>query len=279
MKTIGIIGGMGSLAAARLFERIVILTKAGCDNEHIPIIIDNNTNIPDRTEAILNNGDNPVFEMVRSALRLEFTGADAIVIACNTAHYFYDEIVKFVKIPVINMVEETAKYIIKSNPSAKCAGLLATEGTCKSGIYKKVFEKYGLKLAVPEAEEQQYITEMIYDIKSSRESINPENTIKVVSALRKRGAEVIILGCTELPIAFDMFDICSSYVDSLEVLAISAIAYAGKDIRYDKIIRGMRIEAKCLGDVYENSKYDSCSTVCSIGAAGNAADECAAGGL
>ena len=240
MKTIGIIGGMGPLAAARLFERIVILTKAGCDNEHIPIIIDNNTNIPDRTEAILNNGDNPAFELVRSALRLELMGADAIVMACNTAHYYYEEIIKFVKVPVINMVEETAKYIIKNNPAVKCAGLLATEGTCKSGIYRKVFEKHGLKLVVPEAGEQQHITELIYDIKRSREDINPENTIKVVSALRKRGAEVIILGCTELPIAFSMFDISSSYVDSLEVLAMSAIAFAGKDIRYEKIDKGMK---------------------------------------
>lgn len=240
MKTIGIIGGMGPLAAARLFERIVILTKAGCDNEHIPIIIDNNTNIPDRTEAILNNGDNPAFELVRSALRLELMGADAIVMACNTAHYFYEEIIKFVKVPVINMVEETAKYIIKSNPAVKCAGLLATEGTCKSGIYKRVFEKHGLNLLVPEAEEQQHITELIYDIKRSREDINPENTIRVVSALRKRGAEVIILGCTELPIAFGMFDICSGYVDSLEVLAMSAIAFAGKDIRYEKINKGLK---------------------------------------
>jgi aspartate racemase len=93
---------------------------------------------------------------------------------------------------------------------------------------------------VPEAEEQQHITELIYDIKRSREDINPENTRKVVSALRKRGAEVIILGCTELPIAFGMFDISSSYVDSLEVLAMSAIAYAGKEIRYEKINKGMK---------------------------------------
>lgn len=234
MRTIGIIGGMGPLAAARLFERIVLLTKANCDNEHIPMIIDNNTNIPDRTEHILNNGDNPVCELVRSALRLEFMGADAIIIACNTAHYFYDEIIKFVRVPVINMVEETAKYIRHSYPSVKRLGLLATEGTCRSGIYERVFGRFGLELVTPEPEEQNHITELIYYIKKSSGDINPGNTIKVISALKTRGAEVIVLGCTELPIAFSRFDICSSYVDSLEVLAISAIAYAGKDINYDK---------------------------------------------
>ncbi|MEA4846622.1 MAG: amino acid racemase [Clostridiaceae bacterium] len=240
MKTIGIMGGMGPLAAARLFERIVLLTKAGCDNEHIPMIIDNNTNIPDRTQAILNNGKSPVPELVRSALRLELMGADAIIIACNTAHYFYDDIVKFVKIPVINMVEETGRYIIKNDPAVKCAGLLATEGTCASGIYNKIFEKLGLELVIPEAEEQQHITDLIYGIKEGREDMNPENTIRVVSALKKRGAEVIVLGCTELPIAFGMFDICSSYVDSLEVLAMSAIAHAGKSIKYENIDKHMR---------------------------------------
>lgn len=234
MKTIGIIGGMGPLAAARLFERIVILTKADCDNEHIPMIIDNNTIIPDRTRAILNNGDNPTSELVRSALRLELMGADAIIIACNTAHYFYDEIIKFVKIPVINMVEETAKYIRKINPAVKCVGLLATEGTCASGIYKRVFEKFGMELVIPKPEEQQHITNLIYDIKKSREDIDPEDTKKVVSALRARGAEVIVLGCTELPIASSRYGICNSYVDSLEVLAMSAIAYAGKEIKYEK---------------------------------------------
>lgn len=234
MKTIGIIGGMGPLAAARLFERIVILTKAKGDNEHIPMIIDNNTNIPDRTEYILKNGDSPVYELVRSAIRLEFMGADAIIIACNTAHYFYDEIVKYVKIPVINMVEETARYIIHSCPTVKRAGLLATEGTCRSGIYGNIFNRFGLELVIPEPEEQKYITDLIYGIKKSSESINPGNAGRVVSALMGRGAEIIVLGCTELPIAFSRFNIYSSYVDSLEVLAMSAIAYAGKEIDCDK---------------------------------------------
>ncbi|KUO72812.1 MAG: hypothetical protein APF77_02985 [Clostridia bacterium BRH_c25] len=240
MRTIGIIGGMGPLAAARLFERIVVLTKAKCDNEHIPIIIDNNTNIPDRTKHILNNGDSPAGELVKSASRLELMGADVIIIACNTAHYHFDEIVRSVKIPVINMIEETAKYIRQSCPDVKCAGLIATEGTCKSGIYRRVFERSGLELVMPEPEEQRHITDLIYDVKKYGEDIDPENTIKVVSALRNRGAEVMVLGCTELPIVFGRFDICSSYVDSSEVLAMSAIAYAGKEINYEKLDKRMK---------------------------------------
>jgi aspartate racemase len=240
MKTIGIIGGMGPLAAARLFQRIVVLTKATSDNEHIPMIIDNNTCIPDRTKHILYNGENPLEEMVKSASRLELMGVDAIIIACNTAHYHYDDIVRSVKIPVINMIEETAKYIQKNFSDAKCAGLLATEGTCKSGIYGRVFEKFGLGLVTPEPEEQKHITDLIYDVKSYGEDVNPENAAKVVAALEKRGAQVIILGCTELPIVFSKFDICNRYVDALDVLAMSAIAFAGKDINDEKLDKGMK---------------------------------------
>lgn len=235
MRTIGIIGGMGPLAAARLFERIVTLTKADCDNEHIPMIIDNNTNIPDRTDSILNNGENPVYELVRSALRLELMGADVIVIACNTAHYYYDEIVKFVRIPVINMIDETVKYIKNNFPAARCAGLLATEGTCRSRIYERAFEGMGLKVVIPEPGEQKHITELIYGIKRGCKDIDPAGAVKAISALRARGAEVIVLGCTELPIAVDRYNLCSSYVDSSEVLAMSAIAYAGKDILCEKM--------------------------------------------
>jgi len=240
MKTIGIIGGMGPLAAARLFQRIVILTKAECDNEHIPLLIDNNTCIPDRTRHILFNGDNPLGEMVKSAKRLELMGADAIIIACNTAHYHYDEIVKAVNIPIINMIEETARYILKNFPEVKCAGLLATEGTCRAGIYSSVFCRMGLELVLPEADEQKHIMELIYNVKSYGENVDPENTAKVVKALEKRGAQVMILGCTELPIVFSKFDICRRYVDSLDVLAMSAITFAGKEINYDKLDKGMR---------------------------------------
>jgi aspartate racemase len=138
------------------------------------------------------------------------------------------------------MIAETAKYIRSSQPEAKRVGLLASEGTCKSGIYERVFRALGMELIIPEPEEQKHITDMIYGIKENREDINPEETAKVVAALKERGAEVIILGCTELPIAASRFDICSNYVDSSEVLAMSAIAYAGKEIRYEKVDKRMR---------------------------------------
>ena len=99
-KTIGIIGGMGPLATAKLFERIVINSGAASDQEHPRVIIDNNTSIPDRTDYILGKGSDPRPELIKTALGLESMGADFLVMPCNTAHYFLDEIETTIGIPI-----------------------------------------------------------------------------------------------------------------------------------------------------------------------------------
>ena len=91
-KSIGIIGGMGALATCDLFKKIFDMTDAKSDQEHIHIYIDCNTNIPDRTKALVEGGADPVPELVRSGLRLESMGADVLVMPCNTAHYFYEQL-------------------------------------------------------------------------------------------------------------------------------------------------------------------------------------------
>ena len=135
-KTIGIIGGMGPMATVDLYRKIVDYTAASKDSEHIHVYIDSNTDIPDRTEAILHGGKDPVPEMVGSAIRLECMGADFLLIPCNTAHYFYDKICPMVHIPILNMLEETALEVKRQ--SIACVGLLATDGTIESGVYDQV---------------------------------------------------------------------------------------------------------------------------------------------
>src|SRR5690606_5467234 len=98
------------------------------DQEHIHIIIDNNTNIPDRTDYILGKGPDPRPELIRSAVKLESMGAEYIAIPCNTAHYFYEDIVKFTKAKVLNMIEETAAHLKANYKDQKDFLLLATRG-------------------------------------------------------------------------------------------------------------------------------------------------------
>lgn len=224
MKKIGIIGGMGPLATVDLFNKIIKYSSASCDNEHIPIIIDNNTKIPDRTRAILYGEEDPVKEMVKSAKTLENAGAEFLIMSCNTAHYFYERVKKEIHIPFLNMVEETAKYILKKDPAAKKIGLLSTTGTVKGKIYEKIFEKFNLEIILPSEEEREEIMYLIYGVvKKGNFNYDSLRTEKIIKNLQLKGVKNIILGCTELPIAMDMFKITGTFYDPTEILALSAI--------------------------------------------------------
>lgn len=160
-KTIGIVGGMGPLATCDLYQKIIQVTQADKDQEHVRVCIDGNTRIPDRTAAILHKGRDPLPQMIKSAVRLEGMGADVLIMPCNTAHYFYKKLLPFVDIPFLNMLEETADAAVKMGITK--AGLLATDGTVKSGVYEKAFQERGISLELPAKEEQESVMELIYD--------------------------------------------------------------------------------------------------------------------
>lgn len=228
MKTIGIIGGMGPMASADLFAKITRLTAAKTDQEHIRVVIDSNTAIPDRTAAILSGGENPTRELVRTALNLEAMGADALVMACNTAHYFIDEIRKFTKVPILDMIEETA--LAAKARGLRCVGLLATEGTCRTGIYDRAFSAQGVELVKPSDAMQSHIMDLIYrGVKAGARSYPLDKVYEALDELKQRGAEAFVLGCTELPLAFDLYRIEADVIDPTEALARRAIVFAGKE--------------------------------------------------
>jgi aspartate racemase len=227
MKTIGIIGGMGPLATVHLFERIVLRTKAEKDQEHIRVLIDCNTNIPDRTKAILGDGENPVKELADSAKILEGSGADFLIMPCNTAHYFIDEIKKFVNIPFIDMPEETAKYTYEKYGKDTVVGLMATDGTIKSKIYENYYSKLGIKTVVP-VKTQVKIMEFIYDvIKKGDYNAGTDLLFECADELKELGANAFLLGCTELSSAQYLYKFEGDFINPMEVLTEKAIIYAG----------------------------------------------------
>lgn len=232
LKTLGILGGMGPLATAYLFQKIVLLTQAGCDQQNIKAIIYNNTLIPDRTEYLVNSGENPVNALIDSAVKLQAMGADFLIMPCNTAHYFYDEMIKYINIPFIHMIKETAVFIKNTYPNEKRFGLLATEGVYKTEIYDKVFMKeYPVEIVKPSEKNQRYLMQLIYDIKKGNSHVKLDGYHEAVIELQKKGVTVFILGCTELSVDYDHFDLKSNYVDPMEILALKAITFAGKNIR------------------------------------------------
>lgn len=230
MKTIGIIGGMGPLATAYLYERIVKRTMAGKDQEHIHVIIDGNTNIPDRTEAILGLGEDPVKEMVKSAQSLEQIGADFLIMPCNTAHYFIDKIAENVNIKILNMVEETVKYTYENYDKNTVVGILATEGTIKSKIYDNYYSKIGINTVVPK-KNQNSIMKFIYDvIKAGKFEEGTELFFETVNELKNLGADAFLLGCTELSSAQYIYKFKGNFINPMEVLTEKSIVYAGGQI-------------------------------------------------
>ena len=192
-KTIGILGGMGPLATADLFRKIVLMTRASCDNEHIRIYIDNNCRIPDRTAAILQGGPDPVPEMSDALRHLEACGADCIIMPCNTAHYFLPRLQSQTRIPFLSMLEATAKACAARFPG-KTACVLATRGTLASGLVRRPMEQ-------------------------------------LMDALTRRGADYFILGCTELPIVQQELALPGSFIDPTAELARAAILFCGYPLK------------------------------------------------
>lgn len=227
MKVIGILGGLGPEATAELFFRIIKITPAKRDQDHIPIIIFNNPKVPDRTAAILYGGENPLIELIKTAQKLEKAGVDFIIMPCNTAHYYYDELKSSVKIPFLNMIELTVKRIVRIYPNIKSVGLIATTGTIKSGLYQRYFDNYGIKAIIPSDEDQEVVMRGIYNgVKAGNLNLGRNLLLKVANKLIGMGAELIILGCTEVSIAIKSEDLSIPIIDPLQVLAEEAVKYA-----------------------------------------------------
>ncbi|WP_071428051.1 cysteate racemase [Merdimmobilis hominis] len=229
-KSIGILGGMGPMATADLFQKIVALTKADSDNDHIRIYIDNNPQIPDRTTAILKGGKDPVPQMLDALRHLEACGADCIVMPCNTAHYFLDRLQLETKIPFISILESTAKACAAAHPG-KTACILATTGTLCTGIYEKALSQEGVAYLLPGDRHREILMDGIYRIKAGERLTDPAPFQGMLEDLQAAGADYFILGCTELPLAVEQLSLSGSFVDPTLELAKAAIRFCGGEIK------------------------------------------------
>ena len=231
-KTIGILGGMGPLATADLFRKIVTMTKAGCDNNHIRIYIDDNASIPDRTAAILSGGKDPTPIMADSLKKLEGCGADCIIMPCNTAHYFLPRLQAMTEVPFLSMLEATARTCARTFPG-KTAAILATKGTLSTGLYEEALKAQGVGYLVPDAEEQDALMRVIYE--GVKADAAPEayraDMEGVMKTLAAKGADYFILGCTELPVAADLLGLTQPMIDPTTELAKAAITFCGYELK------------------------------------------------
>lgn len=229
-KTLGIIGGMGPMATADLFYKIIVNTNADSDAEHIRILIDNNPQIPDRTQAVLTGSDAPLRFILDAGQRLTQMGSDLLLMPCNTSHVYYEQLCKAVSVPVINMVQETAAHA--SAMGLRRVGLLATKGTLYAKLYEKALAIYGIAAVLPTVRGQAEIMALIYDgVKAGSDTFDTSLICGELHRMVKRGVETFVLGCTELPLAFQRYRIPYPSIDPTLILAKTAIVRAGYRIK------------------------------------------------
>jgi aspartate racemase len=222
---LGIFGGMGPEATANMLQLVVKLTPAKKDQEHIPTLVFSFPQVPDRTTAILGNDPSIVPYLVEGVTRLERAGASFIIIPCNTAHHYHDKMQAAVSIPILHMIRETARVVAERYPQSRDIGLLATSGTIQTGLYEKEFARLGRRTIVPDSTvESGKVMKAIDLIKAGNTGKESEDLLAEAGAhLEARGAQVLVLGCTEIPLAFNPERATVPVVNATRVLAEAAI--------------------------------------------------------
>ena len=205
---VGMIGGLGPAATVDLYDKIVKATPAKTDQEHFKLVVEQNPQIPDRTKCLLEGGDNPTLSMYNCAKRLEEDDCDCIIVPCNTAHAFVALIEPFVGIPFINMQQVTMQEIQEKFGDKAVIGLMATTGTVRSGLYGQKAEAMGMPMYVPDDEHQARVMAAIYGPQGAKagftDGVCREDLCSAAEYLVKtHGCNVLILGCTELPLILD----------------------------------------------------------------------------
>ncbi len=218
-KTVGVLGGLGPMATVHFYKLVVNLTEASKDQDHIDMIIVNRASTSDRTDFILGKSDDsPLDSILEDAKRLERAGCDFIVLTCNTAHYFYEEIADSVNIDVLNMLEITVDAAIKRG--LKKLAILATSGNIMTKQYQNMCEKKGVDYYVPDEELQEKVMKIIYDDIKSGNNDYKDDFSYIIDKVKSQGCDGVILGCTELSIIKENEKLIDDfYVDSSEELA------------------------------------------------------------
>lgn len=202
---IGVVGGLGPAATVDLYDKITRLTPAKNDQEHFKLVVEQNPQTPDRTAALLDGGIDPTLALFHSAQLLVKDGCECLVIPCNTAHAFWPRIARHLKVDFIDMQQSTLDEIQAQFGENACVGLMATTGTVRTGIYGDKAKAMGLKMVAPDSTHQQLVMSAIYGpngVKAGQTTGQCHTELCQAASylVGQQGCNVLILGCTELPL-------------------------------------------------------------------------------
>ncbi|MCM2459423.1 amino acid racemase [Pseudomonas sp. CG7] len=227
-KIVGVIGGMGPEATVDLMGKVISLTPAKDDSDHIRMLVDCNPQIPSRIKALVEKtGDSPAATMINMAKSLEAFGADFLVIPCNTAHYYHAEVAGAIDIPVLNMLEVTVEHILEKHTSAQKVGVLASTAVIQLKLYEKILVRHAVEVLAPAPAEQKKIMDSIRQIKAGvKTSLVLKPLMDAISFYEAQGADCIVIACTEISVvAADLKSNVSLY-DASYLLATKIVSVA-----------------------------------------------------
>ena len=224
-KIAGVLGGMGPEATVDFMAKVIAMTDAHRDQDHVRMLVDHNPHVPNRQDAILGDGEDPGPALADMASRLESGGADFLVMPCNTAYVFEGSILAAVTVPLISIITESVAAAAQGG--AKAIGLLATDGCIRAGVYQKGIEAAGLRVVLPTDAELATAMSLIKDVKAGEYGQETTaNMARLADALVERGADAIVAGCTEIPLVLAQPDVSVLLVSSTDALAMKTVKLA-----------------------------------------------------
>lgn len=229
---LGIIGGMGPQATNTFYQYIIDRTRARSDQEHLPVLIFSDCQMPDRTGAILGSDEakEAVYQrLLADARLLEGAGCTVLAVPCNTSHYFLDRVQEQISIPILHMIRETAK-LLKAQGKRR-PGILATDGTIQSGLYQKEFAALGVQAVIPSPAAQKQVMSLIYDDIKAGKAGDPEKFAALHQDLEEQGCDCAVLACTELSVFASQHHLPAFYVDAMAVLAERCVQACHRPLR------------------------------------------------
>lgn len=228
-QLVGVLGGMGPMATADFFRKLIEETPAQHDCDHVPVVIYSVPQIPSRDLAITSGGESPLPQMLEGMRALKQQGVDFVVIPCNTAHFWYDELSRASGLPILHIVDAVGAELTRDHAEAGPIGLLGTEATLFSRIYHERLAPLGIELMVNTPEERRdFVYPGILAVKCGRLAEGGVAVERAVTRLLERGARTLILGCTELPVALAAVASAqmASCIDATRALARATVSRA-----------------------------------------------------
>ncbi|MEU6557269.1 amino acid racemase [Streptomyces sp. NPDC046915] len=227
-EIIGILGGMGPAATADFYAKLVATTPGSSDQDHLRTVIWSDPTIPDRTEALLGDGPDPTPWLLDGGRVLREAGATVIAIPCNTAHAFVPRIADHVGLPIVHMIGEVAQHLSTMSPRIHTAGLLATTGTVRAGLYQEWLGRFGTRLVLPDADSQEHeVMTVVRAVKAgARDDATTALLARAARRLTEQGAQAVIAGCTEIPLGLPTHAVDVPLVDPALVLAQALVRRA-----------------------------------------------------